>query len=53
MTVSAMLEQMSHREFMDWLAFYRQRDEEVKKPKQVDLTQMPRGEVAALFGARR
>jgi len=53
MTVARLSDEMGNREFQDWLAFYAQREEESKKPKERDLSTMRPEEIAAMFGKVR
>jgi len=53
MSVSRLSDEMGNREFQDWLAFYAQREEESKKPKERDLSAMRPEEIAAMLGKMR
>jgi hypothetical protein len=53
MTVGRLSDEMGSQEFRDWLAFYGQREEESKKPKERDLSTMRPEEIAAMFGKVR
>lgn len=52
MPVARLLEELTYPEFLDWMAFYRQKEEERNKPPEHDWASMKPGEVAHLFGAK-
>jgi hypothetical protein len=47
MTVARLADELSYGELMDWVEFFRQRDE----PKEIDWAAKSPGEIAKLFGA--
>ena len=50
MTVGAMLDVMSHREYADWMTFFRQRGEESERAGEISLDKASPTNLAAMFG---